>query len=104
MPRKLSEEFISSKNSMISKKLREQRHHCCDFCASLCVSVHRQALLRHTMADPAWVASKKAKKAEPTWEYKDGANWKEFAKADMDMLEDHYKKGDDNPTFLLASS
>jgi len=48
----------------------------------------------------AWAASKKAKKAEPTWEFKDGANWKEFGKADMDMLEDHYKTGGPKTKFV----
>lgn len=40
----------------------------------------------------AWAASKKAKKAGPTWEWKDGKDWKEFVKADNDMLEENYQK------------
>lgn len=54
-------------------------------------------------AGAAWAAaSKKAKKADPIWEWKDGKAWKEFVKEDCAMLEEHYTKGGPKAKFLTT--
>mmetsp|Transcript_18579 Transcript_18579/g.29790 ORF Transcript_18579/g.29790 Transcript_18579/m.29790 type:complete len:562 (+) Transcript_18579:56-1741(+) len=41
----------------------------------------------------AWAAASKKAKISPTWEWRDGKDWKAFVAEDSSMLEEHFQKG-----------